>query len=106
MAPRPDELPMREQRKQCWGSRDAWFACLDKNNIINPIDEEVKAKKACPKEFKKFEDSCVHSWVEYFNKKRVLDFRKEQMLREAAEKGQLMTGPAGSFSVDPNAPRK
>lgn len=84
------EPPKRGKREQCWASRDAYFACLDKHDIINPLDpKNVKtAKKECGSEDKQFEKDCIASWVKYFKEKRPFDIKKERMLKEAAENGQ------------------
>jgi cytochrome c oxidase assembly factor 6 len=84
------EPPSRNKREQCWESRDLYFACLDKNNIENPLDP-AKAKlsdKFCGAEDKQFQKDCVASWVKYFKEKRPFDLKKERMLKEAAENGQ------------------
>lgn len=82
------EPPSRNKREQCWASRDIYFKCLDKNNIINPLEREKEAKAACGAEDKQFQKDCVASWVKYFKEKRPFDLKKEQMFKEAAENGQ------------------
>lgn len=57
--------PDRSQRSQCWEARDAYFKCLDKNEIIDSITENDKAEKSCGKEAKGFEKNCATSWVGY-----------------------------------------
>ena len=84
------EPPSRSKREQCWASRDAYFACLDKHNIENPLDPEKAkiASKNCAAEDKQFSKDCVASWVKYFKEKRPFDIKKERMLKGAAENGQ------------------
>lgn len=53
--------PNREERAQCWTSRDAYFACLDKNGIIAAGSESGKGP--CDGEKKGYEGSCSRSWV-------------------------------------------
>ncbi|KAJ8044904.1 Cytochrome c oxidase assembly factor 6-like [Holothuria leucospilota] len=53
--------PTAAERKVCHSSRDAFFACLDKQN-----DNENK----CLKEKQMFEQSCPKSWVKYFCRRR------------------------------------
>lgn len=55
--------PDRSQRAKCWEGRDAYFSCLDKNNIIDSIEEKDKAAKFCSGEGRKFEANCASSWV-------------------------------------------
>ncbi|KAI8370496.1 cytochrome oxidase c subunit VIb-domain-containing protein [Radiomyces spectabilis] len=78
----PTKPPTREQRKQCWKVRDEYFACLDKLNIIDPVVVEKSPEKAqaCLEKKKKYEDDCMASWVEYFNKRRVLDVQQKRYL--------------------------
>lgn len=53
----------REERKKCWEARDAYFGCLDRNNILDSIKEADAATKACPKEEQLYEKDCATSWV-------------------------------------------
>lgn len=78
--------PDRSARSVCWEKRDEFFACLDRNNILNSIKDDVAVKKVCPKELVEFEKSCASSWVTYFKQKRVADYQKEMKLRELEAK--------------------
>lgn len=49
----------REGRQKCWDSRDAYFSCLDKANVIKAGEEG----NTCAKEKKLYEGSCARSWV-------------------------------------------
>jgi cytochrome c oxidase assembly factor 6 len=51
--------PNREDRKNCWETRDAYFACLDKVGVIKAGEEG----KACSKEKQLYEGNCARSWV-------------------------------------------
>lgn len=55
--------PDRTARAQCWDGRDTFFACLDRNGIIDSVREDAKAKAACAKELAEFERACAGSWV-------------------------------------------
>jgi len=55
--------PDRTQRARCWEGRDAYFKCLDRNEIIDSLKEKDKADKACAQEEKGFEANCATSWV-------------------------------------------
>jgi cytochrome c oxidase assembly factor 6 len=55
--------PNRSQRAACWETRDAFFTCLDANNIVDSIKEAKKAKDVCGSQEVAFEKECVGSWV-------------------------------------------
>ncbi|TAQ84212.1 hypothetical protein B7494_g7462 [Chlorociboria aeruginascens] len=54
--------PDRSERARCWEARDGYFACLDRNGIVDSIMEKDKAAKACSAEGKVFEANCASSW--------------------------------------------
>jgi len=55
--------PSRSERQQCWTSRDAYFACLDKASIIDPLKNPKDAAKACGAESAMLERDCAAQWV-------------------------------------------
>ena len=55
--------PDRSQREVCYESRDLFFGCLDKNNILDAIKEDDKARNVCSKEVVDYERDCARSWV-------------------------------------------
>jgi hypothetical protein len=55
--------PDRTSRARCWEGRDSFFACLDKNDILDGIKEDKKARQKCAKEVEEFEAACSQSWV-------------------------------------------
>ena len=55
--------PDRTTRAQCYEARDSFFACLDRNNILDSVKDDAQARKLCPAELKEFEKSCAASWV-------------------------------------------
>lgn len=55
--------PDRNMREICYESRDLFFECLDKNDILDANREDEKARKLCPKEVTEFERDCAKSWV-------------------------------------------
>lgn len=70
-APKPSNdggfiAPDRTQRQLCWEGRDGFFACLDKNNIIDSVKEGDKAASLCGQENTAFEKNCASSWVSAF----------------------------------------
>ncbi|KAK4131044.1 hypothetical protein BT67DRAFT_389196 [Trichocladium antarcticum] len=54
--------PTRAERKQCWVARDAYFACLDAHNIMDALQDERAAAKACGAESAGFEKDCATQW--------------------------------------------
>lgn len=67
--PSPDgafEAPDRQSRAHCWGARDEFFACLERNGIVDSIRDKDKADGACGVEGKGFERECAASWVRSF----------------------------------------
>ncbi|CEI96875.1 hypothetical protein G6F70_008260 [Rhizopus microsporus] len=79
--------PSREERKRCWFLRDQYFQCLDRCNIRDPATVEKTPEKApeCLELKKNYEEGCMASWVEYFNKRRVLDMRQKEYLKFSEE---------------------
>lgn len=63
--PPQDSVLKKSARKLCWDSRDKYFGCLDKAEIIDPRkgDNADKAKKLCSKEDTEFNRDCISSWV-------------------------------------------
>lgn len=64
------EQPSRTNRAKCYEARDAFFECLDRNNILDSI--HTKAGRAataskCAETDKAFERNCAHSWVRDMN---------------------------------------
>lgn len=55
--------PDRTKRVMCWDSRDDYFQCLNRNNILDALKEHDAAAKACSKETQAFEQNCASSWV-------------------------------------------
>ncbi|GAA5990903.1 hypothetical protein JCM10908_000072 [Rhodotorula pacifica] len=86
-APSSAAAPDRSQRAQCWSSRDAYFGCLDKNNVQAPGQEGAGV---CKGENDEYKDKCAASWVDYFNKRRVLALRQDLMERRAADQVKEM----------------
>lgn len=68
----------REGRKLCWDNRDTYFKCLDNAGVLKPGDEG----KACASEKVAYEKNCAKSWIEYFNKRRVLAEQQKGVLQQ------------------------
>ncbi|KAH3903120.1 related to Cytochrome c oxidase assembly factor 6 [Saccharomycodes ludwigii] len=92
------KAPSRSSRKQCWDSRDAYFNCLDKIDVIDSLDPRNKSKisSVCGKQEKKFEYDCATSWIKYFKEKRITDLKKEKIMREIAQNGGQIISMDGS----------
>ncbi|KAJ5861524.1 Cytochrome c oxidase subunit VIb [Penicillium soppii] len=72
--------PDRTSRARCWEGRDHFFACLDKNDILDGIKEDGKARQKCAKEVAEFEEACSQSWVKYFKEKRVMEYNRDKTI--------------------------
>ncbi|KAK4971245.1 hypothetical protein LTR66_011448 [Elasticomyces elasticus] len=91
-APKPSSdggyiAPDRNARAHCWEARDAFFQCLDRNSIIDSIKEKDKAAETCGKEGQVFEKNCASSWVEYFKKRRVMEYQRDLTLKRLDAEG-------------------
>ncbi|KAJ5163740.1 Cytochrome c oxidase subunit VIb [Penicillium coprophilum] len=72
--------PDRTSRARCWEGRDRFFACLDKNDILDGIKDDKKARQKCADEVVEFEAACSQSWVKYFKEKRVMEFNRDKTI--------------------------
>jgi len=88
----PPIAPSRSQRALCWATRDQFFACLDKHNILDPLKNPKESKSFCGPEEASFEKECKGSWVEYFKKRRVMEHNREAMLKKLQEEGASNMG--------------
>lgn len=60
------EKPSRTNRAKCYEARDAFFECLDRNNILDSINTKsgrVATASKCAEADQAFEKNCAHSWV-------------------------------------------
>ncbi|CAG8673953.1 7986_t:CDS:2, partial [Scutellospora calospora] len=87
--------PLRTQRETCWKLRDEYFSCLESVSIFDPTkvdtDESIKKlvkKSNCWKKKGSYEDACMTSWVDYFNKRRALEIRQRQISNEAIKRSE------------------
>lgn len=55
--------PDRTSRARCWEGRDHFFACLDRNDILDGIKNDKEARQKCAKEVAEFEEACSKTWV-------------------------------------------
>lgn len=81
--------PNKAKRQVCWDSRDALFACLDKNNIDDSLNKKElgNVQSKCGAELKGLEASCVASWVLYFQQKRFNDLTKQRYIAKLEAEG-------------------
>ncbi|CAF9917521.1 MAG: hypothetical protein GOMPHAMPRED_001291 [Gomphillus americanus] len=97
------EAPTRHDRIRCWEARDAFFACLDAHGIIDSIKDSESASKACGKFDVQLQKDCAGSWVTYFKQRRVMEYKKKNMLEELKKEGAqempgvAAAGPAGTI---------
>ncbi|KAG5978921.1 hypothetical protein E4U55_005769 [Claviceps digitariae] len=80
-------IPNRQERSICWASRDAYYACLDANHIIDPNKDPAATQRACPRQSEAFERDCAAAWVKYFKQWRVADYQKKKRLEELRKQG-------------------
>lgn len=81
-APAP---PTRAEREACWNARDAIFRCLDAARILDPATPE--AQKVCLPERKEFLAQCTAAWANYFQKRRVAEYKKQKQLEFLKKRG-------------------
>ncbi|KAF9083373.1 hypothetical protein BGX29_011109 [Mortierella sp. GBA35] len=70
--------PSRADRQNCWKVRDAYFECLNNAKVLDPSKPE--AANVCQDLRKLYEQGCMKSWVDYFNKRRVLESDQKELL--------------------------
>ncbi|KAI9775579.1 MAG: hypothetical protein M1835_005791 [Candelina submexicana] len=102
--PSPDgafEAPDRSARAHCWEARDGFFACLEKNGIIDSIKEKEVADERCGKEGKVFERDCAKSWVQYFKKRRVMEHKRDLTIAKIdADNAALLAAGGKGASIE------
>ncbi|KAF8800491.1 hypothetical protein BYT27DRAFT_7200091 [Phlegmacium glaucopus] len=77
-------LPNRENRRKCWETRDAYFACLDRVSVVKAGEEG----NVCSQEKKQYEINCAKSWIEYFNQRRIIGEAQKDRLARTNEQTQ------------------
>lgn len=55
--------PDRSSRQRCYEGRDLFFACLDRNDILDAVKDDKEARRRCGSEIAQFESACSQSWV-------------------------------------------
>ncbi|KAG0054441.1 hypothetical protein BGZ83_011235 [Gryganskiella cystojenkinii] len=80
--------PSRKDRQNCWKVRDAYFECLNEAKVLDPSAPE--AANVCTKLKEQYEKGCMKSWVEYFNKRRVLEVEQKEILERMRAQHQAV----------------
>lgn len=92
--------PDRSSRAKCYESRDNFFDCLDKNDIIDAVKHDAEARKKCSKEVEAYETDCARSWIKYFKEKRVMEYNRDRVIdkikKEDAEMRDQQRGKKSS----------
>jgi cytochrome c oxidase assembly factor 6 len=57
--PEQPTVASRQDREVCWESRDAYFDCLDKADVVKAGDEGT----SCSSQKTDYEKNCAKSWV-------------------------------------------
>ena len=55
--------PDRSSRERCYESRNIFFECLDKHDILDANKHDTESRQKCPKEVADYERDCAKSWV-------------------------------------------
>ncbi|RMD42286.1 hypothetical protein DV735_g2825, partial [Chaetothyriales sp. CBS 134920] len=77
--------PDRNAREQCYESRDLFFRCLDKHDILDAISEDDKARRLCSEEVAVYERDCAKTWIKYFKEKRIQDYKRDLAIKQIQE---------------------
>ncbi|KZT73580.1 hypothetical protein DAEQUDRAFT_721644 [Daedalea quercina L-15889] len=83
--PEKPDPASRNDRQKCWDSRDAYFTCLDGANVVKPGDES----SVCDGPKAAYERNCAKSWIDYFNKRRVLAEQQQGILAQANNRSSV-----------------
>ncbi len=73
---RGERFLRKEERKQCWGAKDAFWRCMRDNG-------EDASK--CQKARKGFESLCPPTWVTHFDRKFQFEKFKEKLSEQGYE---------------------
>ncbi|KAJ8930343.1 hypothetical protein NQ314_016893 [Rhamnusium bicolor] len=71
-------FPTREERSLCWGARDKYWECLDKNKA-------TEKSNICQEFRTLYEKSCTAQWVKHFDRKRNYLQYKEKIEKHGYE---------------------
>lgn len=84
-----DMPPRKNNRLECWNSKDEFFECLTYHNIDNSLDPKEKdnVESNCGTLRNAFQDKCVASWYRYFQEKRFGEIQKERYIKKLEAEG-------------------
>lgn len=71
-------FPTKEERSKCWGARDKYWECLDKNGA-------TEKDSVCAEVRKLFESSCSSQWVKHFDRRRNYLIFKDKIEKDGYE---------------------
>ncbi|KAF9870726.1 hypothetical protein CkaCkLH20_11828 [Colletotrichum karsti] len=97
--------PKRNERRKCWDARDAYFGCLDRNNIVDALKDDRQARKACGAENTDFERDCAAAWVKYFKQWRVADIQKKERIAQLEAENAVKMDVTTSFTDASSVPK-
>ncbi|MCJ1447961.1 MAG: hypothetical protein MMC23_008473 [Stictis urceolatum] len=97
--------PGRSARDKCWAARDAFFACLDQNGIVDSITNKDEAAAKCGQQDEDLKRECASSWVSYFKQRRVMENKKKTILEGLEKEGAQPLGQDVS-GMRPGGPPK
>ena len=83
----PPPPPSRSDRARCYAARDGFFACLDAHAIVDPLAADAETRQHCAAQDAQLGRDCAASWAKYFKQQRVVNIKKERMLRELQAEG-------------------
>ncbi|KAJ1647378.1 hypothetical protein J3B02_001909 [Coemansia erecta] len=75
-------VPSRSERKACHAKRDAYFTCLDKNNIAFPDKRGTLCEDLRSDMFR----ACPEVWSTYFEQLRTMQKQKELAYARSSSK--------------------
>lgn len=76
------QAPSRSTRETCYESRDTFFDCLDKHDILDANKHDLESRQKCPTEVEAYERDCARSWIKYFKEKRVMEYNRDRTIEK------------------------
>jgi len=75
-------------------SRDIFFECLDKHDILDANKHDAESRQKCPKEVADYEQDCAKSWIKYFKEKRVMEYNRDATIEKIKKDDAEMAAKA------------
>lgn len=57
--------PVKTERQRCYDARDAFYACLDANGILDAEKDATLVQKTCRDVHTRFQQDCPAVWVSF-----------------------------------------